>query len=84
MAGLKETLAKPESKVRMRQVDVEVAKAVVQFRENTEAAIVVFALTRVAKQLLDKYPPNTRRTLLQEVIIPYLYGEHREEGLIIQ
>lgn len=82
--GLSEVLAKPDSVDRMKHIDTQVARAVAPFRENTEAMIVIFSLVRVARKLLDLYPPHTRLEIIQQVIVPHLEGEHAEEGLIIQ
>lgn len=84
MATLMEVLGRPSSVQEMKKIDDVVARAVVPFRGRVETAIVVFALIRVARKLLELYAPNVQKQLLQEVIVPFLYGEHREEGLIIQ
>jgi hypothetical protein len=81
---LEQILAAPESSAQMKRVEVEVAKVCNQFKDNTEAMIVVFALIRVACQLLNLYRPNTRRLMVETVLAPKLYGEHRDEGLLFQ
>lgn len=55
---------KPEDAKKMLALQQELA--VVLRRANDqklEAAIAVFALVRLARELLDKYPPAVRRTL---------------------
>jgi hypothetical protein len=84
MATLMEILDRPESAQQMKRIDNVVATTVKPFRGTTETAIIVFALVRVARMLLNLYPPNVQKELLQDVIVPFLHGEHREEGLIIQ
>jgi hypothetical protein len=58
----------------MRAVQGEVVKALLPFRERTEAAIVVFALIRAARVMLRLYPKKTQVELL-EAIVPYLEGK---------
>ena len=50
---------------RMAFIQREVEKAVIPYRENTEAAIVVGALMRVARILLDLYPEGLRAELVE-------------------
>lgn len=82
--SLEQILAAPGAADQMRRVENEVARTCNQFKENTEALIVVFALIRVACTLLNLYKPNTRKTLIEQVITPKLHGEHRTEGLLFQ
>ncbi len=56
---------------RMNAVQQEIEKAVIPFRENTEAAIVAAALVRVARKLIDLYHPEARRAVT-EVTVAYL------------
>lgn len=82
--GLKEMLEKPGAADQMRKVENEISKACHPFKDNTEAMIVVFALIRVACQLLNLYKPHTRAEIVEQVLAPKLHGEHREEGLLFQ
>jgi hypothetical protein len=61
---------------RMRHVQGEITKAVFPYRETVEAALVIFALCRCAKILLDLYPP-AKRAVLAEVITGFLAGDDR-------
>lgn len=58
---------------RMLFVQAEIAKTILPYRQNTEASLVIFALVRCAKILLDLYPPETREQLA-EVVIYFLRG----------
>ncbi len=74
---------KPGDEDRMKHIENEIAREVVKYRENTETAIVVFALVRVARALLRKYRnKTTREQLLEDVAIPFLRG-HTEPGRLI-
>lgn len=64
----------PENAARTQFIQDKIARAVLPFRENTEAALVVIALVRCARILLDLYPAKARGELL-EVITLYLTGE---------
>lgn len=81
---LEQILNAPEAAAQMKRVEVEVAKTCHQFKDNTEAMIVVFALIRVAAKLLGMYRPDTRQTIVETVLTPKLYGEHKSEGLLFQ
>jgi hypothetical protein len=81
---LEQILGEPGAADQMRKIETEVARVCHQFQSNTEAMIVVFALIRVACQLLNLYRPNTRRLMVETVLAPKLYGEHRDEGLLFQ
>lgn len=63
-----------ENAARTQFIQDKIARAVLPFRENTEAALVVIALVRCARILLDLYPAKARGELL-EVITLYLTGE---------
>ncbi len=82
--GLKEVLGKPEAADQMRKVENAIAATCHQFKDNTEAMIVVFALIRVATVLLNFYRPNTRKEIIEQVLVPKLHGEHRDEGMLFQ
>jgi hypothetical protein len=47
-------------------------------QEHVEAAVAIFALLRCARRLLILYPPEMQRMLLQDVILPFLFGEPPE------
>lgn len=59
---------------RMHFMQSEIAKAILPYRENTEAAIVVMALMRVARILLRLYPEPVRGELLS-ACVAYLQGK---------
>lgn len=67
---------KPEDFARMKNAQGEIVKAIVPYSENTEAALVIFALCRCAKIMLDLYPP-AKRAALVEVIVGFLQGDDR-------
>lgn len=81
---LTQILGAPESAAQMKRVEVEIAKTCNQFKDNTEAMIVIFALIRVACTLLGLYRPDTRKTIIETVLVPKLHGEHKQEGLLFQ
>lgn len=81
---LEQILGDPAAAAQMKRVETEVARVCNQFKDNTEAMIVVFALIRVACELLNLYRPDTRRTLVETTLVPKLYGEHKAEGLLFQ
>lgn len=60
----------------MVNVQGEITKAVLPFKENTEAALVIFALVRAAKILLGLYSPQSRAELV-EVIVWFLANDGR-------
>lgn len=61
----------------MKRIQREV-ETTLQPWQQTEAAIVAFALVRVARTFLRLYPERTRQVLLTEVVIPYLRGDTTE------
>jgi len=81
---LEQILNAPEAVAQMKRVETEVAKVCNQFQHNTEAMVVVFALIRVAATLLGLYRPDTRLTIVEQVLTPKLLGEHKTEGLLFQ
>lgn len=46
---------------RMKAIEAHVARSIVQFKNNTEAMLVVFALVRCARLLLKQYPEGPRK-----------------------
>ena len=52
----------------------EIIKAILPYRENTEAILVVGALLRVARTLLRLYKPDLRAGF-QQACIAYLQGK---------
>lgn len=82
--SLREVLSEPGAADQMRKVENEISRTVKQFSSTTEAMIIIFALIRVACTLLNLYKPNTRKVIVEQVLAPKLYGDHREEGLLIQ
>lgn len=63
----------PEDAARMEHIQKELVRLLLRYRENTEAALAVFALVRSAKTMLGFYPPATQKWLL-EVITAFLNG----------
>lgn len=59
---------------RMMFLKGEIEKAIIPYRDNTEAALAVFALVLSAKTLLQLYPRQTREEL-QTVIAEFLEGK---------
>lgn len=59
---------------RMKHIETEIAKTVAAYRENTEAALVIFALLRVARTLLSLYSKKSQDWLIEDVGIPFLRG----------
>lgn len=57
---------------RMIHIQREVEKLIAQYKDNTEAAHVAFALIRIAKELLAKYPDATRAELTEVVVMTLL------------
>src|SRR5688572_9491125 len=51
---------------RMIHVQHTIERAIMPFRENTEAAIVIMAMMRIARILLGLYPMNVRRALVEQ------------------
>ena len=47
----------------MQHVEKELARFLTRYQDNTEVAIIVCAMIRVARKLLDKYPPGMRAQL---------------------
>lgn len=70
-----ESNPKPIDVDRMNHVQKEIERAVLPYRENTEAAIVASALIRVARILIDRYNPEAQRQL---TIAAVAYLERRE------
>jgi hypothetical protein len=60
---------------RMKHVEREIARTCHPYRENTEAALVIFALFRCARILLRLYPKETQEELLL-VLVPFIRGEN--------
>lgn len=79
-------LSAPGASEKLKHIDGVITKAVVPYRENTEAAIVAFSLIRVARILLRLYPKHAREVLVNEVIVPFLREEEvgAVGGLILQ
>lgn len=63
---------------RMHFMQAEIVKAILPYRENTEAAIVVMALIRTARMLARLYPPATGDDLLN-ACCAYLKGQGIDE-----
>lgn len=63
---------KQEDFDRMRHIEDEVAKRLLEFKDNTEAALVVFALIRIAKRMLALYPDATRAELTEVIVMTLL------------
>jgi hypothetical protein len=61
----------------MNHIQREVERVLLQYRENTEAAIVVSALMRCARILIRQYPERAQKDLLT-VTIAFLRGDDVE------
>lgn len=68
-----------EAGEQMRKVQAVITAAVIPFRENTEAAIVVFALVRCARILLSLYPEKVRLELVS-VLCDFLENRDTPPG----
>lgn len=71
-----------ENLERMAFLEGEIRKAIVPYRDNTEAAIAVFALVRVAKALLGLYPPATRGAIVDVAQLYLMDDEPNAAGLV--
>jgi hypothetical protein len=60
--------------LRMQHIEVEVMKLLTPYRENTEAALVIFAILRIARSLLRLYSAQTQAQLLP-VLVAFLEGK---------
>lgn len=69
---------KPENVARMKFIATEIEKLVLQYRENTEAAIVAGACIQIATRLLVLYPPKVRDGLVEGAVM-LLRGETPED-----
>lgn len=59
---------------RMHFLQQEIEKALLPYRENTEAAIAILALIRVTRILLRQYPPPVQEEMFK-AIGAYLAGK---------
>lgn len=49
-----------------------------------EAALVVFAMMRLSRELIEKYPPQTQHMLVEQLLVPFLRREPVEhDGIIL-
>lgn len=44
-------------------------------RDHVEAGLAAFALVRLARELVNKYPDETRSVLVDQLIVPFLQNE---------
>lgn len=60
-----------------KMIDVEkrVGEVVRPLKDRVEAALVAFALLRMARALLNLYPEAGRRMLVEDTAIPFLRNE---------
>lgn len=68
-----------ENLEQMQHVQRQITKAILPYRDNTEAALVILALVGAAKILLDLYNPQSRAELA-EVITAHLVNDSRIIG----
>lgn len=76
--------------LKFEQVDVEqmvrvqecVTAAVLPYRQNTEAALVIFALVRVARTLLRLYAPDVQ-TVIREQMVKFLNADRDDSNLLL-
>jgi hypothetical protein len=63
--------------------EIERALAAVLNRVNqeghTEGAIAIFALVRLAREILNRYPADARRMLVDQLLVPFLQHEPIED-----
>lgn len=59
---------------RMHHVENEIARRLIEWRGNTPAELVIFALVRCARRLLRLHPPNKQEEILL-LIVPFLRGD---------
>lgn len=64
---------------RMDFIQREIERCVLQFRENTETAIILGALLRVARLLVSLYKPGIRNSLITDSVA-YLNAARSDEG----
>lgn len=70
-----------ENLKRMKFVQREITRAILPYRENTEAALVILALVGAVKILLDLYNPNARAELV-EVVVAFLANDKRAKTIV--
>lgn len=61
----------------MKEVEAVLTKAVMPFREKIEAALIVFALVRMARVLVRVYPATVQKQLTP-ILIAYLQGSTKQ------
>lgn len=64
----------------MRRVQRAIIQAVLPFKANTEAALVVFALARCARTMLRLYPEKTQKWM-RTLLIAFLEGKTEQPKL---
>jgi hypothetical protein len=68
----------------MHHVRKEVAKLILQWRDNTEAAVVAGALLQNARELFELYPESVREQLV-EGAVAFLEGKSEDAtGVTLQ
>jgi hypothetical protein len=82
MSDKKQDINSPDNIAAMRFVKDKIEKAVLPYRERIEAAVVAGACLQVAKVLLDLYPEETRKALIEGACL-LLEGYAGEEPAII-
>lgn len=65
---------------RMKEIEGRVSKLLVEYRGNTESALVVFVCMRIARTLLRLYPTATEQEL-RRLCIAFLNGETAPAGV---
>lgn len=53
-------------------------------RERLEAGLAIFALARLQRELLNNYPENTRKMLVDQILVPFIQGEAVDEQLLVK
>lgn len=67
-----------KSFAQMMAVEAAIMPALLRAKDQrVEAAVVAFALVRAARVLLDQYPENARKLLVDGTIVPFL--EHQQQ-----
>lgn len=64
---------------RMTFLENKISKTIAPYRENTEAALAIFALVRCARVLLQLYPLHVQVALI-DTLHAFLRGETKQPG----
>ena len=59
---------------RLEHIENQIARRLVEWRGNTAAELVIYALMRCARRLIHLHPPSKQEELLL-VVVPFLRGD---------